>query len=252
MLYDKTLQKHIRCKSGDVAPYVLIPGDPGRARRIAERFDKFEKISENREYVVYTGFKNGVRLSVCSTGIGGPSAAIAIEELARLGAHTFLRVGSAGGRRTDIPVGSVVIVNAAVRGDGTSHEYLPAIYPAVANIEVTMALMQAADEHLKDEKYFIGASYTRDAYYMQNQELNELLLNTDVVVSEMECATAFIVGSKRRLRVGAIVGTDSNIFVKNQLTLEEKDKLFSRAENKAIDIAISALIRLVKRNKPQI
>ncbi|MTI67199.1 MAG: nucleoside phosphorylase [Firmicutes bacterium] len=246
MTYDKTLQKHIRCKKGDVAPYVLIPGDPGRAKRIAEKFDSYEKISENREYVVYTGTKDGEKLSVCSTGIGGPSASIAVEELAKVGAHTFIRVGSAGGRGEDIPVGSVVLVNSAVRGDGTSHEYLPEIYPAVANMDVTMALMNAAGNYLKDEKYYIGGSYTRDAYYMQNEELNNILLNTDVVVSEMECSTVFIVGSKRNLRVGAIVGTDSNIIKKKQLTLKQKDELYWKAETKTIDIAIDALVNMSK------
>jgi len=246
MTYEVTLQKHIRCKKGDVGKYVLIPGDPARAKRIAEKFDSFEKISENREYVVYTGIKDGVRLSVCSTGIGGPSTAIAMEELSKVGAHTFIRVGSAGGRKENIPVGSVVVVNAAVRGDGTSKEYLPVIYPAVANIQVTIALMQASKEYLGDENYYVGTSFTRDAYYVQNSELNESLLETDVAISEMECATVFIVASKRGLRTGAIVGTDSNIIKKHQLTLEEKDKLYWEAERKTIDIAISAMIKLAK------
>lgn len=246
MAYDKTLQKHIRCKEGDVAKYVIIPGDPARAGRIAERLDEVEKISQNREYVVYTGMKDGVRISVCSTGIGGPSTAIAIEELAKIGADTFLRVGSAGGRREDIPVGSVVVVNAAVRGEGTSKEYLPAIYPAVANLDVTNALIEASKEYLGDEEVYVGPSFTRDAYYMQNHELNQALLDTDVAVSEMECATVFIVGSKRRLRTGAIVGTDSNIIKKHQLTLEEKDKLYWAAEKKTIDIAINAVVKLAK------
>lgn len=244
MAYDPTLQKHIRCKQGDVAEYALIPGDPGRATRIAERFDHFEKMAENREYLVYTGVKNGVRLTVCSTGIGGPSTAIGMEELARLGVHTFIRVGSAGGRKEAIPAGSVVVVNAAIRGDGTSGEYLPLIYPAVANFYVTTALMDAARDYLGEEPFFVGTSLTRDAYYVQNQPLNELLKNTDVAVSEMECATVFTVGALRGLRTGAIVGTDSNIFLKNQLTLEEKDRLYLEAEQKTIDIAIGAALRL--------
>lgn len=245
MNYDMTLQKHIRCKEGDVAPYVLIPGDPGRAKRIAETFDTMEKIAENREYVVYTGEKDGVRLTVCSTGIGGPSTAIAMEELAKLGCHTFIRVGSAGGRREDLKIGSSVIVNAAVRAEGTSKVYLPEIYPAIANFDVTLALREAAHE-LKEE-VFMGTSLTRDAYYMQDTELNEKLSNTDVAVSEMECATTFIVGSKRGLKVGAIVGTDSNILQKNQLTLEEKDKLYSEVEKRIIKIAVKALVNLASR-----
>jgi len=247
LAYEETLQKHIRCKKGDVAEFVLLPGDPGRAERIAAKFDSAEKIAVNREYTVFTGKKNGVSLSVCSTGIGGPSAAIAIEELAKLGAHTFIRVGSAGGRKKDMPVGSVVIVNAAVRGDGTSYEYLPDNYPAVADDEITSALKNAA-EKLKEE-YFVGGSYTRDAYYMQDEELNQQLLETQIAVSEMECSTLFIVGAKRQLKVGAIVGTDSNIMVKKQFSLKEKDRLFKEAEARSIDIAIQALVDLSKRKK---
>lgn len=248
MAYDLTLQKHIRCKKGDVAEYVLIPGDPGRATRIAESFDTFEKVSENREYLIYTGMKDGVRLSVCSTGIGGPSTAIAIEELAKIGAHTFIRVGSAGGRKEYIEVGSVVVVNAAVRGEGTSKEYLPEIYPAVASLDVTNALVESSKEFLGDEKFHVGISFSRDAFYVQNQALNQMLLDTDCAVSEMECATAFIVGAKRGLRTGAIVGTDSNIIKKLQLSLEEKDRLYSITEMKTIKIAINALVKLANKD----
>jgi len=247
MQKNQSLQKHIRCCIGDVAPYVMIPGDPQRAKRIADCFDEAEKVAENREYVVYTGKKGGVPMSVCSTGIGGPSAAIAVEELARVGAHTFIRIGSAGGRREDIPVGSVVVVNGAVRGDGTSMEYLPAIYPAIADMTVTLALMEAAKSHLQTEAVFVGTSFTRDAFYRQNKALNEQLLGTDVAVSEMECSTVFIVGSANRLRVGAIVGTDSNIIIKNQLPLEEKERLYMEAEKNTIQIAIQAIIDLHKK-----
>jgi uridine phosphorylase len=249
MAYDMTLQKHIRCKQGDVAEYVFIPGDPARAARIAQSFDTYEKVAENREYVVYTGTKDGCRLSVCSTGIGGPSTAIAMEELAKLGAYTFIRVGSAGGRQEKIAVGSVVIVNAAIKGDGTSIAYLPAIYPAVADVAVTQALMGAAAAVLHQEVFYVGTSFTRDAYYVQNQELNGKFKDTDVAVSEMECATVFTVGALRRLRAGAIVGTDSNIFLKQQLSLEEKDRLYAEAERKTIAIAVLAALELAKKDQ---
>lgn len=249
MVYDETLQKHIRCKIGDVAEYVLIPGDPARAKKIAEEFDTYEKIAENREYVVYTGIKDGIKLSVCSTGIGGASTAIAMEELSKLGAHTFIRVGSAGGRKETIPVGSVVVVNAAVRGEGTSKEYLPEIYPAVADLNITNALLEAGREYLKEEECYAGMSLTRDAYYMQNQSLNDQLMNTQVAVSEMECATVFIVAAKRGLKAGAVVGTDSNIIKKHQLTLEEKDRLYWEAEKKTINIAVNAMAKLAKLKK---
>ena len=247
--YDPTLQKHLRCQRGDVAEYVLIPGDPARAERIARQFDEYHKVAENREYVVYTGTKDGVGLSVCSTGIGGPSTAIAIEELARIGAHTFIRVGSAGGRKEHIPVGSVVVVNAAIKGDGTSNAYLPSIYPAVATVEVTQTLLESAQAVLNGAPCFTGVSYTRDAFYVQNRELNETFKGTEAAVSEMECATVFTVGALRGLRTGAIVGTDSNIFLAKQLTLEEKDALYQAAERQTIAIAIAAVLKLARADR---
>ena len=116
---ENAVQKHIRCREGDVAEYVLIPGDPARAERIAKRLDNAHLVASNREYAVYTGSCEGVPVSVCSTGIGGPSTAIAMEELKRVGAKTFIRVGSCGARRDGINIGEPVIVNAAVRAGGT-------------------------------------------------------------------------------------------------------------------------------------
>lgn len=119
-------QRHLRAFPGDVAPYVLLPGDPGRADRIAERFVDATLVARNREYTLYTGrTEAGTPISVCSTGIGGPSASIALEELIRIGATHFIRVGSAGGRQPHMPIGSTVVVTAAYRGEGTSLDYLP-------------------------------------------------------------------------------------------------------------------------------
>lgn len=233
------LQKHIRCVPGDVGKYVLIPGDPARSKRIAEYFDNPRLVAENREYTVLTGSYHGIPVSVCSTGIGGPSASIAIEELIRVGADTFIRVGSAGARQEDIPIGDVVVVTGAYRGEGTSLAYLPIQFPAIADLEVTGALLAAARE--QGEKGYHGLSYTRDAYYVQDKELNEKLKAAGVMVSENECATVFIVASARRVRCGAIVGTDSNIWLAEQPTLEEKDRLFKAAERKEILIALRAI-----------
>ncbi len=141
-----TPQKHIRCVPGDVARSVLVPGDPGRAGRIAALFDESRMVAQNREYVVYTGATGGVPVSVCSTGIGGPSASIALEELVNIGAEVFIRVGSAGGRQNDIAIGTPVVITAAHRGEGTSRAYLPPEFPAVADLDVTNALVEAGRE----------------------------------------------------------------------------------------------------------
>ena len=158
-------------QAGRCRPLRALPGDPARARRIAEQLEDARLIAENREYVVFTGKTKGVEVSVCSTGIGGSSAAIALEELRNVGAEVFIRVGSAGGRRKDIPIGSLVVVTAAYRGDGVSDEYLPLGFPAVADLDVNNALIQAAKE--LGYNAFTGIGTTRSAYYARHPELNE-------------------------------------------------------------------------------
>lgn len=234
-----TPQKHIRCVPGDVARIVLVPGDPGRAQRIAALFDESRQVAQNREYVVYTGKIGGVPVSVCSTGIGGPAASIAIEELVKVGAEIFIRVGSAGGRQDDIPIGTPIVITAAHRGEGTSKAYLPPEFPAVADLDVTNALVQACRE--SGEPYRVGIGFTRDAYYVQDAGLNTLLKASGVVAAEQEAALLFILGAVRHVRTGTIVSTDSNIWLSPQPTQEEKEALYRTGEAKVIKIALRAV-----------
>lgn len=242
------VQKHIRCKPGDVGEYVLIPGDEARAEKIALHLENAKLIAKNRAYHVYTGTLNGVKVSVCSTGIGGPSASIAIEELIRVGARTLIRVGSAGARQPDMPIGTLVIATAAYRGEGTSQAYAPLAFPAVADLSVTLALMKAARS--LGYEFYHGIVFTRDAYYVQDENLNKFLTDCGVVAAEQECAVTFILGSVRHVRTGAILATDSNIWLKPQPSLEEKERLFRIAEKKAIEVAIKAVeILMEDRNE---
>lgn len=241
------VQKHIRCSPGDVGKYVFIPGDQGRAKKIAEKLEGVELVSENRAYLVYTGKLCGVPATVCSTGIGGPSASIAIEELANVGAEYMIRVGSAGGRQKTTPIGSLIILTSAFRGEGTTLAYAPLGFPAVADIDVTNALIQAS--HIKGEKTLVGMAYTRDAFYKKDPQLDALLTEYHVAAAEMECSVAFVLGLIRKLKVGAIVSTDSNIWLEKQPSLEEKERLFKMGEEKAIDVAIEAVKILIQRNK---
>ena len=236
--HEVEIQKHIRCRPGDVARSVLLPGDPARARRIAEGLDEARLIADNREFLVFTGQSNGVPVSVCSTGIGGSSAAIALEELLNVGAEIFIRVGSAGGRRKDMPIGSLVVLTAAFRGDGVSDEYLPLGFPAVADLDVTMALIQAAKA--SGFSPFTGIGTTRSAYYARHAELNEQLRQAGVVAAEMEAATLFVVGALRGVKVGCVVATDSNIFLDKQPTLAEKEALYMQGEQMTIRTALRA------------
>jgi len=233
------IQKHIRAAPGDVAEWVLLPGDPGRARRIADRFDERRLVAENREYILFTGAYRGVPVSVCSTGIGGPSAAIALEELIRVGGRNFIRVGSCGGRQEHIPIGSLIVVTGAYRGEGTSRAYLPLGFPAVADLDITNGLIRAAES--LGYEVFVGLGYTRDAYYVQDQELNRILKEAGVVAADNECSTLFVVGCLRGVRVGAVLATDSNIWLPEQPSLEEKERLFREGEKRAIDVALEAV-----------
>jgi uridine phosphorylase len=234
--------KHLRCKIGDIAPYVITPGDPGRVRRIVEYMEDATLIAQNREYIVYTGTYKGTPLTVCSSGIGGPAASIAFEELIGLGAKVFIRVGSAGGRQRGTPIGTPVVIQATYRGEGTSMAYLPAPFPAVADLDVTNALVEALKN--SEEEYQVGLGFTRDAYYVQDQKLNELLTASGVKAAEQEAAILFIIGSVRHVKTGAVVSTDSNIYLEKQPTLEEKEILFKVGEKKAILAALEATVIL--------
>jgi len=238
----KEILKHIRCGLGDIAPYVIIPGDPGRVKRIVDQMDYAEKLAENREYVTYTGEYKGAKITVCSSGIGGPAASIAFEELIKLGAKVFIRVGSAGGRQPEIPIGTPVVINASYRGEGTSMVYLPAPFPAVASLDVTNALVEAVEKQNVD--YRVGIGFSRDAYYVQDQALNKELTDAGVMAAEQEASILFIVGSKRGVKSGAIVSTDSNIYLEKQPTLAEKEELFFKGERKCIKAALDACVIL--------
>ena len=210
---DQERQYHIQVAPGEVGRYVILPGDPKRCALIAKYFDNPVQIADNREYVTITGTLDGKKVSVTSTGIGGPSAAIAIEELVMCGADTFIRVGTCGGMQEDILSGDIVIASGAIRMDGTGREYAPIEYPAVSDFEVTSALGQAAEE--LNMRFHIGVTQSKDSFYGQHSpetmpvsyELENkwnAWLRMGCLASEMESATLFIVGSFHRVRVGSV------------------------------------------------
>ncbi|MEF9967972.1 MAG: nucleoside phosphorylase, partial [Longicatena sp.] len=147
-------QYHIGVAKGEVGRYVLLPGDPKRCEKIAQYFDNPVLVADSREYVTYTGTLNGVKVSVTSTGIGGPSASIAMEELVACGADTFIRIGTCGGMDINVKGSDVVIAQAAIRFEGTSKEYAPIEFPAVADLQITNALVNAAEK--LDQPYHAG------------------------------------------------------------------------------------------------
>ena len=245
---------HVNLTKGDVGEYVILPGDPGRCEKIAQYFDNPVLVANNREYVTYTGTLDGVKVSVTSTGIGGPSAAIALEELVHCGAHTFIRVGTSGGMQKEVLGGDVVIATGAIRLDGTSKEYAPIEYPAVANFEVVMALKESAKE--LNHPYHVGVVQCKDSFYGQHspesmpianelQNKWEAWIRTGALTSEMESATLFIVGSTRRVRVGAVLLVVANQ-TRRALGLEDIQVHDTEA---AIKVAINALKKLIAEDK---
>ena len=161
------LQYHIQLGKGDVGRYVLLPGDPKRCEKIAAHFDNPVKMADSREYVTYTGYLEGEKVSVTSTGIGGASASIAMEELVKIGADTFIRVGTCGGMQIPVKSGDLVIATGAIRMEGTSREYAPIEYPAVADFHMVQALVQAAEKG--KYPYHVGVVQCKDAFYGQHE-----------------------------------------------------------------------------------
>ena len=207
------IQYHIRCRPGDVAPYVLLPGDPGRVPKIAGYMDEARLVAENREFVTYTGEYRGVSVSATSTGIGGPSTAIAVEELIRVGARVLIRVGTSGSMQPYVKPGDLGIALGAVRDEGTSRQYVPVEYPALADYRVVAALVEAAKR--LGVRYHIGIFHTKDAFYSEvepeKQPVYELWMErwrawtrSRVILSEMEAATLFVVASLRGAMAGAV------------------------------------------------
>ena len=250
---DKNKQYHIQVGKEDIGRYVILPGDPKRCAKIAKYIDDAKLVADNREYVTYTGYLDGVKVSVTSTGIGGPSASIALEELVQAGADTFIRIGTCGGMQLNVRSGDVVIASGAVRMEGTSKEYAPIEFPAVADIEVVNALMKAADELNVDSH--VGVVQCKDSFYGQHSPERmpvgyELLNKWEAwkrlgcLASEMESAALFVVGSALHVKVGSVF-----LVVANQE--REKEGLSNPVvhnTDKAVRVAVEALRRIIHDN----
>lgn len=218
---DEGLQYHLHIKPGDISRYVLIPGDPGRVSRIASYWDKWWKVAEHREYITYSGYYKGVFISSTSSGIGAPATAIAIEELARTGADTFIRVGTTGALHKWINVGDLVISTGAVRLEGTSKQYVIPEYPAVASYDIVLALIFAAET--LGVKYHVGLTASTDSFYVGQERpgfreymppfqkgLIDFLRRINVLNFEMEASLIFTLANIYGLRAGAICAVVAN------------------------------------------
>ena len=256
MLSSHEKQYHINVSADQIGKYCILPGDPGRCEKIAAYFDEPYHVSTNREYCIWNGKIFGETVTVCSTGIGGPSAAIAIEELVACGAHTFIRVGTCGGIDLKVKSGDAVIASGAVRQDGTSREYAPLEFPAVSDPDVMFALREAASK--LNIPNHTGVVQAKDSFYGQHSPLRmptandltekwEAWKRLGVLASEMESGTLFTVASYLGAKSGSVFSCVWNQERYNA-GLDTGDDEQHDTE-RAIRVAIKAIEKLIESEK---
>lgn len=221
---------HIKLKQKDIGEFILLTGDPNRTEIIARMFDSYTEVTDNREFKGYTGYITGydgekIKITTISTGIGSPAAAICVEELINIGGKVFIRIGTAGSLQPNIKVGDIVISTGSVREEGTSKQYIPEIYPAVADFQVVNALIEAAKK-LKI-RYHVGITHSKDAFYSELpgitpiKELNEqkwkFWQRSNVLATDMETSVLFVIGSIRKVYMGSIVKIVGNTYSKKPI-----------------------------------
>ncbi|WP_207590993.1 nucleoside phosphorylase [Halomontanus rarus] len=239
-------QPHLLVDDGDVHDIALIPGDPGRVDRIAGHCDESETIAENREYKLVNATYEGRDLTICSTGIGCPSAAIAVEELANVGVETFVRVGTTGALQSNIEIGDMIVATGAAKNEGTTGRYEAVEYPAVPDYHVLSALVDASEAN--DEDVHVGPIASDDAFYAETDEYVDDWEAAGLLAVEMEAAAVFSLARRKGLRAGAICTVDGNLVEGTQKgTDTEDDELPEKAKNnvaRAIDISLEATTQL--------
>jgi uridine phosphorylase len=242
---------HVGLAQGEVGKYVLIPGDPGRTPMIARHLDGAREVAFNREYRTFTGSLDGVPVSTISSGMGGPSVAIGVEELRELGVHTFVRVGTCGAAQPEVKMGDLVIALGAVRSEGTPNGYIPTEYPAVASLEVVNALVAAAEASAVP--HHVGIIRSIDALYsdlvpdemprLHLRDELEMWARAGVLSNDMESSTLFVVSRLRRLRAGAI-----NLCV-DELGAGEIKHLDPSYMDRMLSVAVDAVRRLIRLDR---
>ncbi|HJD16797.1 MAG TPA: uridine phosphorylase [Candidatus Fournierella excrementavium] len=251
---EEGLQYHLQIRPGDVGRYVLLPGDPKRCAKIAAYFENPRLIADSREYVTYTGTLDGVPVSVTSTGIGGASASIAMEELHKCGADTFIRVGTCGGMEMKVKGGDIVVATGAIRMEGTSREYAPIEFPAVADLQVANALVESARQ--QGFTCHAGVVQCKDAFYGQHEPETkpvsyELMnkwqawLRLGCLASEMESAALFTVATWLRARVGSTFLVVGN----QERAAAGLDNPIVHDTDAAIRVGVGALRLLIAQDK---
>jgi uridine phosphorylase len=238
-------QPHLLVSEGDLNDVALLPGDPDRVERIADRCEDARVVSENREYTLVNATYGGTDLTICSTGIGSPSAAVAVEELAAVGVGTMIRPGTTGALQAGIEIGDMVIATGAAKDEGTTKRYEAVEYPAVPDYEVLSALVEAAGAD--EGSVHVGPIATDDAFYAEDEAYFTDREAAGILAVEMEAAALFTLARRKGLRAGAICTVDGNLIEGTQKGETEDEELPPKARNnvaRMIDIALEAVTRL--------
>lgn len=242
---------HLKIKQNRISPYVLLPGDPLRVDLIGKFLKDFRIVNQNREFRIGKGTYKNNPITVCSTGIGSPSTAIVVEELASAGAKILIRIGTCGGAwKKNITLGSLIIPTACVRDEGTTIEYIPSGFPAVADFEVALSLAQSAET--LNNKYFMGINRTHDAFYgklSSTTRWGEYLIEKDwknydsaILSSDMETSALFVIASLKGIRAGAILAVNSQPEdLKSRLRGKKHEVVAESSRNKTEKIVIKAI-----------
>jgi uridine phosphorylase len=238
-------QPHLLVEEGELADVALLPGDPGRVDRIAGQCSETELVAENREYRVVNARYGERELTICSTGIGAPSAAIAAEELAAVGVETLVRVGTCGALQRDIDIGDMVVATGAAKDEGTTSRYESPTVPAVADHEVLSALVETANE--RDETVRVGGVATDDAYYAETDEYIAAWEAAGLLAVEMEAAALFTLARRKGLRAGAICTVDGNLVAGTQKGATNEDEELPEAARNNVERAITLSLEATRR-----
>lgn len=243
-------QYHIALQPGDVGEYVLLPGDPARSDRVAKYLENAQLMASHREHRTFTGTYKGIKVSVTSTGMGCPSTAIAVEELANIGAKTFIRIGSSAALTDDVRIGDLLISVGAMKNEGTSKFYVPDSFPAIPDWEFTYMLIQTAKELSKKHgfKVHTGISATDDAFYGETPEWIQKLIDLGITNIEMEASAMFTIAHKRKLRAACICGASGNLKTGEVIYDKENTKL-AEAWDKEIQVVLETIYRFEERKE---
>lgn len=246
----KNLQPHIQCSMEDAAKYAILPGDPQRVERIKKFLTDIREIAFNREYKSILGYYKGVKVMVVSTGMGGASTGIAVEELKNIGVEVMIRIGSCGALQQDVHLGDLIIVNGAVRDEGTTKAYIDSIYPAIPDTDLLCTVIDAAKA--QGISYHVGRARSHDSFYTEREdEIDQYWAQKGILGADMETAALFTIGGLRGIKTASILNTvvEYDGDLKEEINrYVDGASLMAQGEENEILTALEACLRLEHRS----